>query len=114
MIAQVKCSYADLYIDDNLSDGFLKTKTKFKTMQYIGTLSGVYKTHKGKDYLQLATVNGLKQTNYFWVKKVAVNIIDNSEESTDNSEESTDYSENKPKKDYSKLLLLASLLLLGD
>lgn len=107
MIAQVKCSYADLYIDDNLSDGLLKTKTKFKTMQYIGTLSGVCKTYKGKDYLQLATVNGLKQTNYFWVKKVAVNIIDN-------SEESTDYSENKPKKDYSKLLLLASLLLLGD
>ena len=108
MIAQVKCSYADLYIDDNLSDGFLKTKKKFKTMQYIGTLSGVYKTYKGKDYLQLATVNGLKQTNYFWVKKVAINIIDSSNNNSNNND--------TPQKSNSKkgLLLLASLLLLGE
>lgn len=109
MIAQVKCTYADLYFEDNLSDAFLKMKRKFRSKEIIGTLSGKYKTYKGRDYLQLTTVNGLTQKNYFWVKKVAVNIIDDS----NNNNENSGFVE-KPKKDYSKLLLLASLLLLGD
>lgn len=111
MIAQVKCSYADLYIEDNLTDGFLKMKTKFTSKQTIGTLSGKYKTYRGKDYLQLATVNGLKQTNYFWVKKVAVNITP--EESESENDMQFRPAEKKSVNNKSSLLLgLATLLLL--
>lgn len=102
MTAQVKCSYADLYIEDNLTDVFLKTSHKFKELRYIGTLSGKYKTYKGRDYLQLATVNGLKEKNYFWVKKVAINILE------DNTP--TKKNDNSIK----NLLLGLALILLGD
>ncbi len=100
MEVRVKCTYTETYL--------LRAKIPVKYAKFRGknTLVG-YWTGRTLDYNKRAYLE-VKTTNAtFWVKKVAVNIIDN-------SEESTDYSENKPKKDYSKLLLLASLLLLGD
>ena len=100
MEVRVKCTYTETYL--------LRAKIPVKYARFRGknTLVG-YWTGRTLDYNKRAYLE-LKTSNAtFWVKKVAVNIIDN-------IEESTDYSENKPKKDYSKFLLLASVLLLGD
>lgn len=111
MIAQVKCTFADLYVEDNLSDGFLKVKTQFRSKQIVGRLSGNYKTYKGRDYLQLERVDGLQQTNYFWVKKVAVNIMQEESETDNNIQFKP---KQKDSKSNSTLLLgLATLLLLN-
>lgn len=104
MEVRVKCTYTETYL--------LRAKIPVKYARFRGknTLVG-YWTGRTLDYNKRAYLEVKTSNATFWVKKVAVNIIDNS---NSNSEESSGFDDYKPKKDYSKLLLFASLLLLGE
>lgn len=93
MELRVKCTYADLYL---LQGGTLTKYAQFRGKnKFIGYWTGRSFDYNKRAYLEVKTTN-----TTFWVKKVAVNIIDNSNQKNSSSK---------------SLLLLASLLLLlGD
>lgn len=94
MELRVKCTYADSYL---LQGGTLTKYAQFRGKnEFIGYWTGRSFDYNKRAYLEVKTTN-----TTFWVKKVAVNIIDNS-----NQKNSSITSKS--------LLLLASLLLLGD
>lgn len=97
MEVRVKCTYTETYL--------LRTKIPVKYAIFRGknTLVG-YWTGRTLDYNKRAYLEVKTSNATFWVKKVAVNIIDNSNNN------------DTPQKSNSKkgLLLLASLLLLGE
>lgn len=102
MEVRVKCTYTDTYL--------LRALKPVKYAKFRGKNSLVgYWTGRSLDYNKRAYIEVKASNATYWVKKIAVNIIDNS----NNNNEDSGFVE-KPKKDYSKLLLLASLLLLGD
>lgn len=103
MEVRVKCTYTDTYLLRALKP------VKYAKFRGKNTLVG-YWTGRTLDYNKRAYLEVKTSNSTYWVKKVAVNIIDNS---NNDSEESSGFVDYKPKKDYSKLLLFA-LLLLGD
>lgn len=87
--AKIKCTHADFYVE-NSAKQLIKVKRIYGKGRILGVLSGIYKTYQGKDYLQIIDENS---NSYYWIKKVAVNVIVENEnitpifkkEDTDNS-----------------------------
>lgn len=87
--AKIKCTHADFYVE-NSAKQLIKAKRIYGKGRILGVLSGIYKTYQGKDYLQIIDENS---NSYYWIKKVAVNVIVENEnitpifkkEDTDNS-----------------------------
>lgn len=107
--AKIKCTHADFYVE-NSAKQLIKVKRIYGKGRILGVLSGTYKTYQGKDYLQIIDDNS---NSYYWIKKVAANIIVENENITPIfKKEDTD---NSSSQSNSTLLLgLATLLFIGQ
>ena len=107
--AKIKCTHADFYVE-NSAKQLIKVKRIYGKGRILGVLSGIYKTYQGKDYLQIIDENS---NSYYWIKKVAVNVIVENENITPIfKKEDTD---NSSSQSNSTLLLgLATLLFIGQ
>lgn len=107
--AKIKCTHADFYVE-NSAKQLIKAKRIYGKGRILGVLSGIYKTYQGKDYLQIIDENS---NSYYWIKKVAVNVIVENENITPIfKKEDTD---NSSSQSNSTLLLgLATLLFIGQ
>lgn len=106
--AKIKCTHADFYAE-NSAKQLIKAKRIYGKGRILGVLSGIYKTYQGKDYLQIIDENS---NSYYWIKKVAVNVIVENENITPIfKKEDTD---NSSSRSNSTLLLGLTLLLIGQ
>lgn len=106
--AKIKCTHADFYVE-NSAKQLIKAKRIYGKGRILGVLSGIYKTYQGKDYLQIIDENS---NSYYWIKKVAVNVIVENENITPIfKKEDTD---NSSSQSNSTLLLGLTLLLIGQ